>query len=76
MELTEDEIIKNYGEHCGNCSRNTLLPYEYEETCVSCGCNVIKPKHELSTFKRTRINFVNRLKDADLTVFCICIDIH
>ena len=47
MELTED-IIEKYGKHCGHCNRNTLLPYEYEWTCFSCGYNVNKRKHELS----------------------------
>ena len=48
MELTEDEIIKKYAKHCGDCTRNTLLPYEYEWTCISCGYNVRKQKNELS----------------------------
>ena len=48
MELSEDEIIDKYGKHCGHCNRNTLLPYEYDWTCVSCGYNVIERKHELS----------------------------
>ena len=37
MELTEDEIINKYGKYCGLCNRNTLLPYECEFTCFSCG---------------------------------------
>ena len=40
MELTEDEILQKYGKKCGHCNRNTLLPYEYEFTCISCGFNV------------------------------------
>ena len=48
MELTEDEIIQKFGEHCGHCNRNTLLLNEYEFTCLSCVYNVIKRKHELS----------------------------
>ena len=48
MELTEDEIIQKYGKRCGHCNRNTLLQYEYEFTCFSCGYNVNKRKHELS----------------------------
>ena len=47
MDLTEDEIIKKV-KHCGHCNRNTLLPYDNEWTCFSCGYNVIKRKHELS----------------------------
>ena len=37
MELTEDEILQKYAKNCGLCKRNTLLPYEYEITCLSCG---------------------------------------
>ena len=48
MELSEDELIEQYGTHCSHCNQNTLLPYEYEWTCFSCGYNVIKRKHELS----------------------------
>ena len=42
MELSEDEIIQKYGKNCRHCNRNTLLPYEYEFTCFSCGYNVRK----------------------------------
>ena len=44
MELTEDEFIQKYGKTCGHCKRNTLLPYEYEFTCTTCGYNVNKRK--------------------------------
>ena len=40
MELREDEIIQKYGRNCGHRNRNTLLPYEYEFRCFSCGFNV------------------------------------
>ena len=52
MELTEDEIIQKYAKNCVHCKRNTLLPYEYEWTCFSCGYNVKKRKHELSKIQR------------------------
>ena len=52
MELTEDEIFEKNGKNCGHCNRNTLLPYEYEFTCFSCGYKVIERKHEL--FKKQR----------------------
>ena len=42
MELTEEEINEKHGKHCGHCNRKTLLPYEYEITCFSCGYNVNK----------------------------------
>ena len=44
MEITEDEIIKKCAKNCEYCSRNSLLPYEYEWTCFSCGYNVNKRK--------------------------------
>ena len=47
MELTEDQIFEKIGKYFGPCNRNTLLPYEYEFTCISCCYNVIKRKHEL-----------------------------
>ena len=54
MELTENEIIQKYAKLCGRCNRNTLLPYDYEFTCVSCGYNVNKRKHELSKIQRKK----------------------
>ena len=48
MELTEDQIIEKYAKNCQHCNRNTLLPYEYEFTCLSGGFNINKRKHELS----------------------------
>ena len=74
MQLAADEIIEKGAKHCGHCSRNTLLPYEFEWTYFSCGFNVIKRKHELSKIQRKRINFINRLKYAELKIICICID--
>ena len=76
MELTEDEIIQKYGKHCGPCNRNTLLPYEYELTCFSCGYMVKKRKHELSKTLRKKINFINRLKYAEVKKFYICVEVY
>ena len=76
MELTEDEIIQKYGKNCGHCKRNTLLPYEYEYTCFSCGYNVNKRKKELSKIQRKKINFINRLKYAEIKIFSICVDLY
>ena len=76
MELTEDEIIQKYGKYCGHCNRNTLLPYEYEFTCFSCGYNVNKRKNELSKKQRKKINFINRLKYAEVKIFSICVDLY
>ena len=76
MNLTEDELIQKYGKHCGHCNQNTLLPYEYEWSCLSCGFNLIKRKHELSKLQRKRINFVKRLKYAEVKIFSICVDVY
>ena len=69
MELSGDEIFKNYGKHCVHCNRKTILPYEYELNCVSCGYNVIKQKNELSKLQRKRINFSHRLKMQNTKFF-------
>ena len=76
MELTKDEIIEKYGKKCLHCNRNCLLPDEYEFTCLACGYNVIKRKHELSKLQRKKINFINRLKYAEVKIFSICIDLY
>ena len=76
MELTEDEIIPKYGKRCGHCNRNILLPYEYEFTCIFCGYNVIKQKHDLSKIQRKKLNFMKRLKYAEQKIFSICIDFY
>ena len=76
MELTEDEIIKKYAKHCGHCNRNTFLPYEYEFTCISCGYNVRKRKHQLSKIQRKETIFINRLKYAGNKIFCICVHVY
>ena len=76
MELTKDEFIKYYGKHCGHCNRKTLLPYEYEWTCISCGYYVIKREQELSKNQREKINFINQLKQAEQEIFCICIEVY
>ena len=74
MELTEDEIIQKYGKHCGHCNRNTILTYEYEFTCISCGYNVIKREHELCKIQRKKIILINRLKYTEQKIFCICVE--
>ena len=75
MELTY-EIIQKYGKQGGHCNQNTLLPYEYEFTCFSCGYNAIKRKNELSKTQRKKINFINQLKYAEQKIFCICADVY
>ena len=54
MKLSEDEKNKEYAKHCGHYSRNTLLPYEDERNCVSCGFNTIKGKHKLTNIQRKK----------------------
>ena len=76
MELTEVEFIQKHAKRCGHCNRNTLLPSDYEFTCWSCGFNVNKTKHQLSKFQRKKINFINRLKYAELKIFSICVDVY
>ena len=76
MELTEDEIIQKFGKQCEYCNRNTLLPYEYEYTCFSCGYSVNKRKHELSKIQRKKTIFINRLKYAEVKIFSICEDLY
>ena len=76
MELTEYEIIQKYAKQCRHCNRNTLLPYEYEFTCIACGYNVTKRKHELSKIQKKKINFINRLKYAEVKIFSICVDLY
>ena len=48
------KLYKNMENNFGNCNRNTLLPYEYESTCISCGFNLIK-KHELTKIQRKKL---------------------
>ena len=76
MNLSEDEIIQKYAKNCGHCNRITLLPYEHEFTCFSCGYNVNKRKNELSNIQRKKINFINRLKYAEQKIICIYIDVY
>ena len=76
MNLSEDEIIQKDAKNCGHCKRNTLLPYEYEFTCIACGYNVSKRKHELSKIQRKKINFINRLRHGEVKIFSICVDLY
>ena len=59
MEKTEDEIFKKYAKHYDHCNRNTLLPYEYDFTCISFRYNVIERKHDLCEVQRKEIKFIN-----------------
>ena len=76
MDLSEDKIIENYAKHCGHCNRNTLLPYECDWTCFSCGYNLFNRKNELSKKQRKKINFMNRLNYAEVKILSICVYVH
>ena len=76
MELTEDEMIRKYGKRCGHCNRKTLLAYENEWNCLSCGYSLNKRKHALSKIQRRRLNFINRLKYAEVKIFSICVVVY
>ena len=52
MELTEDQTIEIYAKQCGHCLRKTLLPYEFELICISCGYNVMRGKREPTRSQR------------------------
>ena len=54
MQSTEDEIIEKNGKLGAHFNRNTLLPYDNERTCISCGFNLIKRKHELTRIQRKK----------------------
>ena len=67
--------MKNMENTAGIVAK-TLLPYEYEFTCIVCGYNVNKRKHELSKTPRKKINFINRLKYAEVKIFSTCVDVY
>ena len=48
MNLSEEQKIEKNPKLCGNCMQKTLLPYEFDWTCISIGYSVIKRKLELS----------------------------
>ena len=54
MELTQDEDLEKYGKQCGHCNQNNLQPYEYDYSCVVCGYNVFKRKHEFSKKRKKK----------------------
>ena len=43
---------------------------------ISCGYNLNKRKHELSKIQRKKINFINRLKYAEVKIVSICVDVY
>ena len=65
MELTEDELFVEYSKQSMHCMRNTLLPYDPEKACFSCGYNGIKTKLNLIKYKLKHKKFTIRLKFAE-----------
>ena len=57
MNLTEDEITKQYAKQFMHCTFKTTLPYENESTSFSWGYNVTKQKTELTKIQRKN-NFI------------------
>ena len=56
-----------------HCTRNTLLPYEYEWACFSCGYKVIK--NEIRKIERKK-NFGSRSKNEEKKIICVRIYVH
>ena len=54
MELSEDQIIQKHAKKCGYNGQNLFFPNEYENSCISCNCNMIKRKNELSEISRRK----------------------
>ena len=52
MTSSDDEIIEKFSKQCVYCERNTLLQYEYQFACITCGYNVIKRKNQLCKIQR------------------------
>ena len=48
----------------------TLLPYEYEITCISCGYTVMKRKQWICKIQRKKVVFIRRLERAQHNFFC------
>ena len=44
--------------------------------CIVCGYNVNKRKHQLGKIQRKKINFINRIKYAEVKIFSICVDVY
>ena len=57
-----------------HCTRNILLPYELEFTCIARGYTKIKSKKR-KTFEEKKGNFINRLKNAKQKIICECIEV-
>ena len=57
MILTVDGTMETYAKQCLYCTCKTLLSYEDEWTCFSCGYNVLIRKNELrKTHQETKLD--------------------
>ena len=74
MKLTEDKIFEKHSKQCLHCTKNTLLPYEFENTCIACCYNVIKRENELTKIEQKEKGFSNRLEYAEKKTICTCLD--
>ena len=59
MPTNEDEVFEMKARNCLDCTRNTLLPYEYNWTCIACEYNIIKRIIELTKIQRQKTELKN-----------------
>ena len=76
MELTENKSFVKYATQTMHCLRKTLLPYEHEWTCPSCGYDVKKRQNEPTKIQRKEISFISRLRYAEKNYMFLyrCVD--
>ena len=41
MMLTKDQTFGVYGKLWMHCTCKTLIPHQYQCTCIACGCKVL-----------------------------------
>ena len=69
------KLLKNMLLFANHVIEKQLLPYAFEWTCLICGLNIIKQKHELTLNQRKKITFSSRIKYAERKIIAICTDI-
>ena len=57
MNLIKHEQIGKNAKQCIHCRRNTLLPYEYDWTCIACGCIITREENDLSKNSKNKNKF-------------------
>ena len=70
MNITEDLNNQKHDKLRSCCRRVTLLPIEYEFTCIACGYNVIEQKNQLSKDSLENLNIINKTNYAEHKIFC------